>query len=301
MQAPPCLQPRDKVTIVSPAGKITADLLDRAAAVLQSWGLRVAVGNHAADTWRGLAGTDDRRRTDLQAAIDDPDTRAILCARGGYGCGRIIDNIDCAPLLAAPKWVAGFSDITLLHARLQRLGLQSIHSAMPQTFAAGETDNRSLHTLRQALFGTLTGYRIAPHPLNRHGHAHGTLVGGNLSLLLNIAATPDDCLPDDAILFVEDVGECYYQVDRMLGNLQRSGKLSRLKGLVAGHFTRLKVDRLMGDTTACELIDAYARPLGIPVCYDFPAGHSTPNCALYLGREVHLQVEEKEVALTFAR
>ncbi len=299
MQQPPYLKKNDYISIVSPAGKIDAALLINAVKHLERWGLRVKMGAHATAQYMGFAGTDEERRTDLQAAINDPEIKAILCARGGYGCGRIIDDIDFSPLVQSPKWLVGFSDVTLIHARLQRLGLQSIHGAMPKTFPTDSNESESTHTLRQALFGELTEYTIAAHPLNKYGKVRGRLTGGNLSMLLNIAATPDDCWSDNSILFIEDVSEFHYHLDRMLNNLQRSGKLQRLAGLIVGHFTTMKADEIIVGKTAGEIIDGYAAPLGIPVCYGFPAGHEEPNYAMYFGRQVQLELTNTYTKLIF--
>jgi len=296
---PPFLKKNDLVSIVSPAGKIDREAIDNATKILQEWGLQIEIAQCVCESFMGFAGSDKQRRTDLQAAINNPDTKAIICSRGGYGCGRIIDEIDFTPLQKNPKWLVGFSDITVLHARLFRLGIQSIHGAMPKNFPNYLDNNESLKTLYLALFGELGEYEIDSHKLNKNGQAKGKLVGGNLSLIANLAATPDDIEPTDAILFIEDVGEFLYNIDRMLNNLQRSGKLNKLKGLIVGDFSNTKNDSFIFDKTAYEIIFNYVEKLNIPVCFGFPAGHEEPNYALYFGREIMLDVNEISSKITF--
>ena len=296
---PPFLKKNDMISIVSPAGQIDRETIDNATKIMQECGLQIEIGQYVCENFMGFAGSDEQRRDDLQAAINNPDTKAIICSRGGYGCGRIIDEIDFTPLQKNPKWLVGFSDITVLHARLFRLGIQSIHGAMPKNFSNYPENNESLKTLYQALFGELCEYEIASHKLNKNGQAKGKLVGGNLSLIANLAATPDDIDTTDAILFIEDVGEFLYNIDRMLNNLQRSGKLNKLKGLIVGNFSNTKNDSFIFDKTAYEIISSYVENLNIPVCFGFPAGHEEPNYALYFGREITLDINKISTKIIF--
>jgi muramoyltetrapeptide carboxypeptidase len=288
---PPYLKENDLVTIIAPAGKIAASLVANGVRQLEQWGLRVKTGKYVGEEYMGFAGTDEQRCTDLQTAINDTESSAILCARGGYGSGRIVDNLDFSPWLKNPKWFIGYSDITIFHARLQRLGLQSIHGTMPKNFPQGSS-NESTELLRKALFGELQRYDIPVHPLNKPGYAKGVLRGGNLSLLVNMSATPDDTDMDGAILFLEDVDEYLYSIDRMMNNLQRSGKLRKAAGIIVGDFVNSKPDDVLPGKTAYEVIAGYLNPLNIPVCYGFPAGHAEPNYALYFGRELSLEVKD---------
>jgi muramoyltetrapeptide carboxypeptidase len=299
MLQPPYLKPNNTIAIVAPAGKIAGELVDNAVQQLQQWGFQVKKGKYVGADYMGFAGTDDQRRADLQAAINDPDVAAILCARGGYGCGRIVYMIDFSPLWAHPKWLAGFSDITVLHARLQRMELQSIHGPMCKSFSDNAAGVKSITLLRQALCGELPEYVVPAHPLNRQGTARGILRGGNLSILANVAATPDDIEPDGAILFLEDIGEYSYHIDRMMNNLLRSGKLNSLAGVLVGDFTNIKADAIMPGSAACDILAAYLNPLNIPVCYGFPAGHDEPNYALYFGRETVLDVATEACRINF--
>ncbi|MDR3351323.1 MAG: LD-carboxypeptidase [Prevotellaceae bacterium] len=292
------MKKNDLVTIIVPAGKIAPPVVENGAQLLRQWGLRVKTGKYAGEEYLGFAGTDAQRSADLQAAINDEEPAAVLCARGGYGSGRIVDRVDFSPWLEKPKWFIGYSDITVFHARLQQLGLQSLHATMPKNFPENG-GNESTETLRKALFGELRGYDIPPHPLNRPGAAKGVLRGGNLSLIVNISATPDDIDAAGAILFLEDVDEYLYSIDRMMNNLQRSGKLGRLAGVIIGDFTNSKPDDVLPGKTAYEVLAGYLDPLHIPVCYGFPAGHSEPNYALYFGRELSLDVGSAGVKINF--
>ncbi|MDR2358484.1 MAG: LD-carboxypeptidase [Prevotellaceae bacterium] len=298
MLQPPYLKKNDLVTIITPAGKIAPAQVMNGARLLQQWGLRVKTGKYVSEAYLGFAGTDGQRCADLQAAINDPESSAILCARGGYGCGRIVDNVDFSLWLKNPKWFIGYSDITVFHARLQQLGLQSIHGTMPKNFPENSS-NESTESLRKALFGELSEYGIPAHPLNKAGVASGVLRGGNLSLIVNVSATPDDVDAAGAILFLEDVDEYLYSIDRMMNNLQRSGKLKRAAGVIVGDFKNSKPDDVLPGKTAYEVIADYLQPLDIPVCYGFPAGHDEPNYSLYFGRRLSLEVNPVGVKIKF--
>ncbi|MDR3134068.1 MAG: LD-carboxypeptidase [Prevotellaceae bacterium] len=298
MLQPPYLKKNDLVTIIAPAGKIAASLIDNGAQLLQQWGLRVKKGKYAGEEYLGFAGVDEQRCADLQAAINEEESAAVLCARGGYGSGRIVDHVDFSTWLKRPKWFIGYSDITIFHARLQQLGLQSIHGTMPKNFPKNGS-NESTESLRKALFGELRGYDIPAHPLNRPGAAKGVLRGGNLSLLVNLSATPDDVDTAGAILFLEDVDEYLYSIDRMMNNLQRSGKLKKAAGVIVGDFMNSKPDDVLPGKTAYEVLADYLQPLNIPVCYGFPAGHDEPNYALYFGRELSLEINNAGTKINF--
>ncbi|MDR0582527.1 MAG: LD-carboxypeptidase [Prevotellaceae bacterium] len=298
MLQPPYLKKNDLVTIIAPAGKIASSLVANGARLLQQWGLRVKMGKYVGEEYLGFAGTDEQRCADLQAAVNDPESAAVLCARGGYGCGRIVDNVDFSAWLENPKWFIGYSDVTVFHARLQQLGLQSIHGTMPKNFPQNSS-NESTESLRKALFGELLGYDIPAHPFNKPGLAKGVLRGGNLSLIINVSATPDDVDTTGAILFLEDVNEYLYSIDRMMNNLQRSGKLKRTAGVIVGDFKDSKSDEELPGKTAYEVIAGYLQPLDIPVCYGFPAGHDEPNYSLYFGRELSLEVTGAGVKINY--
>ncbi|MET4076598.1 LD-carboxypeptidase [Hymenobacter sp. UYCo722] len=286
VQFPAPLQTGQRVALVSPARKISAAELAPAIATLESWGLEVVLGESIAGDHHQFAGDDDLRRRDFQQQLDDPTIRAILCARGGYGTARIVDGLDFTMFAKSPKWVAGFSDVTVLNSHLLARGYASIHGVMPVLFhqAGGE---RALETLRRALFGEpFQPIEVGPHPLNRPGTATGELVGGNLSLLQTITGTPSQASFAGRILFLEDLDEYLYHVDRMLLHLHRSGQLAGLAGLVVGHFSDMRDNAIPFGSKAYEIIDRYARMYDFPVAYGFPTGHEADNLALVVGQPV---------------
>lgn len=287
--APPFLQAGQRVALVAPARKITVPEIEFARQTLQGWGLDVLLGESIAAAHHQFAGDDALRRRDLQRQLDDPGIRAILCARGGYGTARLVDELDFSAFAENPKWVAGFSDITVLNSHLLRLGYQSIHGVMPVLFGqpGGEA---ALASLRRALFGEPLGCQAPPHPLNRPGTARGELVGGNLSLLHTLTGTRSQASFAGRILFLEDLDEYLYHLDRMLLHLHRSGQLAGLAGLVVGHFSELKDNAVPFGQTAYEIIDHYARRYDFPVGYGFPVGHEADNQALVVGRPATLTV-----------
>ena len=287
--APPFLQPGQRVALVSTARKISPAEVEVAVQTLTGWGLEVVLGESIGAASHQFAGDDDLRRRDLQRQLDDPGIRAVLCARGGYGTARLVDALDFRQFAARPKWVAGFSDITVLNCHLLRLGYQSIHGVMPVLFgqAGGEA---ALASLRAALFGEPDAYEAAAHSLNRPGTAVGELVGGNLSLLHTLTGTPSQVSFAGRILFLEDLDEYLYHIDRMLLHLHRSGQLAGLAGLVVGHFSQMRDNTVPFGQEAYDIIESYARRYAFPVGYHFPIGHEADNRALVVGRPATLTV-----------
>ena len=287
--APPFLEAGQRVAIVAPARKISTSEIEFARQTLQAWGLEVVLGESIDAAHHQFAGDDTLRRRDLQRQLDDPSIQAILCARGGYGTARLLDELDFTQFIKNPKWVAGFSDITVLHSHLLRLGYQSIHSVMPVLFGQ-EGGAAALASLRAALFGEPLACQAPAHPLNRPGTATGELVGGNLSLLQTITGTPSQASFTGRILFLEDLDEYLYHIDRMLLHLHRSGQLAELAGLVVGHFSQMRDNAVPFGQTAYEIIDHYAQRYGFPVGYNFPIGHEPTNEAVVVGRQATLVV-----------
>ena len=287
--APPFLRPGQRVALVAPARKITASEVEAALTTLRSWGLVPELGESIGAASHQFAGADELRRRDLQRQLDDPGVRAIFCARGGYGTARLVDELDFRAFAESPKWVAGFSDITVLNSHLLRLGYQSIHGVMPVLFgqAGGAA---ALDSLRCALFGEPLACAAPAHPLNRPGTATGELVGGNLSLLHTLTGTSSQASFAGRLLFLEDLDEYLYHIDRMLLHLHRSGQLAGLAGLVVGHFSQMRDNAVPFGQSAYEIIDHYAQRYSFPVGYGFAVGHEPDNLALVVGRPATLTV-----------
>ncbi|QQL49143.1 S66 peptidase family protein [Mucilaginibacter ginkgonis] len=296
--SPPYLKKGDLVAIICPAKKPQTQM-DDALALLRSWGLRVVLGDTLSATWHQFAGDDALRTADMQKFIDDTEVKAIFAARGGYGTVRIIDEINFDVLKTNPKWLVGFSDITVLHSHVwANYGLQSIHGQMPVNIPDAST--RSLENLRKALFGEELSYQFNTREANRPGSATAEIIGGNLSLLVNILASASDFDYSGKILFLEDVGEYLYSIDRMLYTLKRAGKLKHLAGLIIGGFTGLKDNDIPFGFTVPQIVMNLVKDYDYPVAFDFPAGHVDDNNALILGREATLQVNTSSATLKFS-
>ncbi len=269
-----------------------------AISLLNSWGLEVVLGETVTAEYHQFAGTDQLRATDLSRFLADKNIKAIFAARGGYGTIRMIDDVDFMPIKEAPKWLIGFSDITVLHAHLFSVfGLQSIHGQMPLTIPDGTS--ASLQTLRKALFGEDFGYQFSAEKLNRFGEAQGILVGGNLALLVAVLGSVSDFDYDGKILFLEDVGEYLYNIDRMMRTLKRAGKLKNLAGLMIGSLTELKDNDIPFGQTAEEIIFEVVKEYDYPVCFNFPAGHIANNQALIFGKTLILAVQKQHTTANY--
>lgn len=297
LTTPPFLKKGDKIAITCPAKKLPGPI-DSAIKLLESWGLEVILGETVTASHFQYAGTDELRRDDLQRFLDDPSIKAIIAARGGYGTIRIIDELDFTQFKAHPKWIVGFSDITILHSHIfEMCQIQTIHGQMPLNVPDGTKP--SLESLRKALFGEPLKYELPSHPLNKPGEVSAPLIGGNLTLLVMLGSSISEMDFADKILFIEDVGEYMYSIDRMLWNLKRGGKLARLKGLIVGGFTDLKDNEISFGSTLPEMIIEMVKQYDYPVCFDFPAGHIDDNHALILGEIVTLCVEPEKVTVRF--
>lgn len=269
-----------------------------AIALLQSWGLEVILGDTVNASYHQFAGNDELRAHDLQRFIDDDSIKAIIAARGGYGTIRMIDKVNFNRFAQNPKWIIGFSDITILHNHVfANYQAQSIHGQMPVNIP--DASSHSLDTLRKALFGEELSYEFTTHSLNRSGKSSGILVGGNLSLLVAVSGSVSDMDYTGKILFIEDVGEYLYSIDRMLRNLKRAGKLAHLAGLIVGGFTDIKDNDIPFGQTVPQIIMDIVNEYSYPVCFDFPAGHIPDNCSLILGRSVDLSVHAQHVTVKF--
>jgi muramoyltetrapeptide carboxypeptidase len=302
---PAYLKPGDVIGITSPAGATTLEEMQPALAVLRGWGFQLKFGAAIGKKDFTRGGTDEERRADLQDMLDDPDLKAILCARGGYGVVRIVDELNWTKFKQKPKWMIGFSDITILHSHIHRHCLvASIHSKMTNSFPddwdkALPIQVETILSLRDALQGKRMQYSALPHPQNRTGSAEGVLIGGNLKLLESLAGTPSDIITAGKILFVEDTGEYLYSIDRMFWNLKRTGKLTHLKGLIVGGFSIKPDDE--GEEFGKDLQEIVLEKIkafSYPVCFDFPVGHQRANFALKCGVPHVLNVQDNEVTLT---
>lgn len=298
MKIPEFLKPGDKVAIVCPASYIKGNIAV-AIEALSSWGLTVEVGESVSSRFHRFAGTDELRRQDLQTALDNPEIKAVFAARGGYGTVRIIDQLDFQTFKKSPKWLIGFSDITVLHSHLHhQVGVCSIHGQMPKSFDDSTED--AIASLKRALFGEEVGFIYCQdHFPNRSGKGQGRLIGGNLAILHSILASRSDGPYDNKILFIEDVGEQLYNIDRMLWTLKRANKLDKLQGLIVGGFTSLKDgDPSFGQRFEEIIMDKVAE-YDFPVCFDFPAGHIENNHSLLFGKELELHVKNEETSLKY--
>ena len=304
-KVPAYLKPGDTIGITSPAGTITLEELAPALGVLRSWGYQLKIGAAIGKKDFTRGGTDEERKADLQDMLDDPKVKAILCARGGYGIVRIIDSLTWTKFMQKPKWVIGFSDVTILHSHIHRhCRVASIHSKMTNSFPevwdkALPIQVETILSIKDALFGRKMQYAAGANAQNRDGIAEGLLVGGNLKLLESMAGTPSDINTAGKILFVEDTGEYLYSIDRMFWNLKRTGKLAYLKGLIVGGFSIKPDDE--GEEfgrTLQEIVLEKVQEYKYPVCFDFPVGHQRANFALKCGIKHRLTVNQEGATLS---
>jgi muramoyltetrapeptide carboxypeptidase len=295
MFRPDFLQPGDKVALISPAGYIDRLHLEYAMQLLSSWGLQPIAGQHALKRCGSFAGNDAERLEDLQWAMNSDEIKAIFCTRGGYGCMRIVEKLDYSRFQGEPKWLIGFSDITVFHSKLTALGIESLHAPMPKSFQ--NTTEDAMEQFRNFLFGHISAYTFPAHPLNRAGIVRGELTGGNLCLLHCIRSTSVEYRSHRSVLFIEDIGENLYAIDRMMQSLKLSGRLADLQGLIVGGFSGMKGEEFGG--TAYDIIREAVDDYAYPICFGFPVGHIENNYPLILGSKVELTVEPDNAKLTF--
>lgn len=298
--SPPPLQHGDVIGIIAPARKVSKQELAPAIALLQEWGLKVLEGDNLYGDTHQFSGSSMERADDFNAMLSNPEVKAILCARGGYGSVQLLNHVNFNLMKHQPKWVVGFSDITVFHIVLGgQLGIESIHSLMPINFPKNKKSNASSESLRKVLFGELPSYKTAHHPLNRRGTAQGKLVGGNLSILYSLSGTDVDIDTNGKILLIEDIDEYLYHIDRMMMNLKRGGKLQGLKGLIVGGMTDMNDNTIPYGKSAEEIIRIAVDEYDFPVCFGFPAGHQEENFALIMGRDITLEVNAHECLVKF--
>lgn len=302
-QLPPFLKKGDKIGFVAPARKVHLKELAEAIRIFNSWGLEVICAPNLFGACHQYSGTDEERASDLQQMLDHPEIKAIVCVRGGYGTVRIIDQLDFTAFCAQPKWVVGFSDVTVLHSHIHNnYHIATLHAMMPLNIVEGETmllKQKALQSLKDGLFGKPLHYKIPSNPLNRPGKATGTIVGGNLSLLYALQGSVSDIDTREKILFIEDLDEYLYHIDRMALSLKRSGKFNDIKGLIIGGMTEMRDNKIPFGKNAQEIIAEAVAPFSFPVCFDLPAGHQNDNRALILGGKACLDITTKNSTLSY--
>jgi muramoyltetrapeptide carboxypeptidase len=293
---PSFLKRGDTILIIGTARIRSKEQIQPAVEILKSWGLRVITGKNLYKKHNQFAGTDEERAKDLQWAIDHPTAKAVLLSGGGYGTLRIIDLVNFKPLKKNPKWFAGYSDATIIHSRLINAGICCIHSTMAFQFGVNK---KATASLRQVLFGEKINYTLKKNKLNRVGKGEGKLVGGNLSILYALSGSVDEISTKNKVLFIEDLDEQLYHIDRMMLQLKRSGKLKNLAGLVVGGMSEMKDNAVPFGKTAEEIILDAVKDYNYPVCFNFPAGHISLNMAFLLGKKVSLDVKQSSANLTY--
>ncbi len=292
MMTPPFLRPGDTVAITAPASRVRNEDLLIGINTLRSWGLKVETGTTLGSSFHNFSAPFTQRLHELQGFLDNPDIACILAARGGYGVSDLIDHLDFTAFRKSPKWIVGFSDLTALLLHLNSLGYEAVHGPMAKTFSF---DTHSAEMLRKLLFGEGTDYRFSSLPENRLGNATGPALGGNLVLLAHSLGSASDIPYQGRILFLEDVGEKLYNIDRLMVQLKRAGKLERLAGLVAGSFTDMAEPSF--GSTAMEIILHHTRDFDYPVALGFEFGHDDVNLPVVMGRNYALEVNRAEVSL----
>lgn len=285
------LKKGDKIAIISTARKINQHELNPSIEIIKSWGFEVVLAKNILAENHQFCGTIQQRSEDLQKMIDSSEIKAIICARGGYGTVKVIDKIDFTKLIKNPKWIIGYSDVTVLHSHLHQLAVPTLHSTMPINFKDNTAE--SLDSLRKVLIGETLNYEIDSNINNIQGYAHSKIVGGNLSILYSLCGSKSDIDTNGKILFIEDLDEYLYHIDRMITNLDRTGKLANLAGLIVGGMTKMHDNEIPFGKNAEEIILETVKKYNYPVCFNFPAGHIKNNLSLPLGIKAKLTVAQK--------
>jgi muramoyltetrapeptide carboxypeptidase len=297
MKIPPYLKKGDTVAIVCTARKFFPEEAKPAIDLLESWGLKVKLGKTIGLDSCQLGGTDTERAADFQEQLDNDNIKAIWCARGGYGTVRIIDMIDFSKFKKHPKWVMGFSDVTVLHSHINTLNVATLHSIMP--FTVPKAPEEVKETFKNALFGIKNSYTIPSKPYDKKGMAKGELVGGNLSIIYSLLGSKSSIETKDKILFIEDLDEYLYHIDRMLYNMKRNDYFKNVKGIIVGSMRDMHDNEIPFGQNEVQLISEIAKDLNIPIAFEFCAGHQKDNRTLVLGSQVVFEVNETEIKVTF--
>ncbi len=299
MITPKYLSKGDTIGMTSTARKVTREEIEPSIRLLEKLGFNVITAPNIYASENQFAGTDQQRIADFEWLINNPQVDGILCTRGGYGTSRIVDKIDFKPLLSNPKWICGYSDITVLHSHLHNLGLKTIHSTMPINFPINDDSNASVDSLIKALSGEKISYNIPYHPLNKMGTMNGVLIGGNLSILYSLQSSVSDINTNGKILFLEDLDEYLYHIDRMMISIKRGNKLSKIKGLIIGGMSDMHDNLIPFGKSVEEIIHESVQEFSFPVCFGFPAGHIEENYALKMGSNISLSVTKQSTTVTF--
>jgi len=294
---PDYLKKGDTVGILATARKIDLATLQPGIKLLESWGLNVVIGKTIGKEQNQLAGPDWQRATDFQEMLDNPNIKAIWAAKGGYGTVRIVDRINFDNFKKKPKWVIGFSDVTVMHSHINNMNIGTMHAIM--AISAKSASPEAIESFRKALFGEKLEYHIPRHAFNKNGKATGELVGGNLSVLYSIQGSESAVDMNGKILFLEDLDEYLYHIDRMMMNLKRNGSLKGLKGIIIGGMTSMNDNDIPWGHNSLEIIQDIVKDLNIPIAYNFPAGHIKDNRTLILGKTVTFEVNDAETVLRF--
>ena len=298
MTIPSYLKKGDTIGIICPAGFMRKQTVETCINTLKKWGYKVVIGNTVGNQFNYFSGTDEVRINDLQTMLDDANIKAILCGRGGYGISRIIDKIDFSKFKKNPKWVVGYSDVTLLHSHINKqFKIATLHAPMAAAFNDNGYKNEFVLSLQKAIKGNAINYKCNTHLLNKNGIATGELIGGNLCMLAHTMGTKSSYNFKNKILFLEDIGEYVYAIDRMLVQLNRNGIFENLAGLIVGSFTDIKDTNIPFGKNVYQIIEEQMAAYNFPVCYNFPVGHQTANYALKIGATYQLDVSSKKVTL----
>ena len=296
MLIPEKINTGDKIGIVATARKISLEELAPAIAIIESWGLKVELGRFLFEENNQFSGTVEQRVVDFQRMIDDDTIKGVLCARGGYGTVQVIDKIDFSRLHKNPKWIIGYSDITVLHSHLNQLGVATLHATMPINFS--NNTQKSLESLQNILFGIKNIIESPTHKFNRLGKAEAEIVGGNLSILYSLLGSKSDINTEGKILFIEDLDEYLYHIDRMVINMKRNGKFKDLKGMIIGGMIDMNDNKIPFGKTANRIILEHVKEYNFPICFEFPSGHLDDNRSIRLGGISVLNINQNGVSLS---
>jgi len=296
MITPEKLKLGDKIGMISTARKISLKELNNAIKIIENWGIEVVLGKNLFKENHQFSGTIEQRTTDLQSMIDNDAIKAILCVRGGYGTVQIIDKIDFSKITQSPKWIIGYSDITVLHSHLHNLGVASLHASMPINFE--KNTNVAIKSLKNSLFNSKNKIKTTVHPFNKFGQVNAEIVGGNLSILYSLLGSNSDVNTEGKILFIEDLDEYLYHIDRMMMSLKRNGKLKKLKGMIVGGMSDMNDNDIPFGKTAEQIIFDHTKKYTFPLCFGFPAGHINDNRCIKFGVKSVLEITENGVSLS---